>query len=61
MLGALGLVLVGCGPKEITNADDAEMRKKYGREAYEKAMIDAGRQKELEEQKRQEAIEHPNG
>jgi hypothetical protein len=52
---ALGILsmLFGCAPdSEVTQADVEKNQKEFSQENYEKAMIAAGRSKELEEEKR---------
>ena len=52
-LTVLGLMLVGCAPDtEVSQADVEKNQKEFSQENYEKAMIAAGRGKELEEEKR---------
>ena len=53
---ACGLVLVaavlgGCVKDEVTEADAQKMKNDFSQESYEKAMIAAGKEKELEEEK----------
>lgn len=49
------LALAGCNSGEITEADQEKMKKEFSQENYEKAMIAAGKEKELEEEKRRNA------
>lgn len=52
-LTVLGLMLVGCAPDtEVSQADVEKNQTEFSQENYEKAMIAAGRGKELEEEKR---------
>lgn len=45
-------VLTGCAKTEVSNADVDNLGKTYTQESYEDAMKKAGREAELEEQKR---------
>lgn len=52
IVAILGASLVGCAKDTVTEADAQKMREEFSREKYEEAMIKAGRQAELEEEKR---------
>lgn len=48
----LSLFLVGCGPKTGISSSEAEAQsKEWGQDAYERAMIKAGREDELKAEK----------
>lgn len=49
------LALAGCSSGEVSEADQEKMKKEFSQENYEKAMIAAGKEKELEEEKRRNA------
>ena len=53
-------VMWGCTKAEVTEADTERMRREFSQENYERAMKEAGRGAELEEQKKREA-EHLQG
>jgi hypothetical protein len=60
--------LLGCGPKTgLSSSDAEEQAKQWNQDAYEKAMIDAGREEELKEEKekwarsQQQGQEQPEG
>lgn len=62
VLAVAGLSLVGCAPSgEVTQADQEKMKKEFSQENYEKAMIAAGKQKELEEEKKRNAASMQGG
>jgi len=48
-------VVAGCAKSELSNEDIAAQKKQYSKENYEKAMIAAGKEKELEAQKKDNA------
>lgn len=49
---ALSACLVGCGPKTgISSNESREQSKEWGQDAYEDAMIKAGREEELKAEK----------
>lgn len=60
LMPAIALVVAGCNSSGVSESDQAKVSKEFSRESYEKAMVDAGKGKELEEEKRKEA-EHLNG
>lgn len=49
------LILAGCASTGVTEADQAAIQKEFSKDNYEKAMKDAGKGAELEEEKRKEA------
>lgn len=60
LLLVMALMVAGCNSSGVSESDQAKVSKEFSRESYEKAMVDAGKGKELEEEKRKEA-EHLNG
>jgi len=55
-LAFAAIALAGCGAdSEITESDAAKNKAEFSQENYEKAMIAAGKQKELEEEKARNA------
>jgi uncharacterized protein YcfL len=53
-LGAIALA--GCSSSgEVSESDQEKMKKEFSQENYEKAMIAAGRGKELEDEKKRNA------
>ena len=58
----LGAMLCGCAPDaEVTQADVEQNQKEFSQENYEKAMIAAGKGKELEEEKQRNAAYQQQG
>jgi hypothetical protein len=58
----LGAMAIGCAPDtEVTQSDVEKNQKEFSQENYEKAMIAAGRGKELEEEKKRNAAYSQSG
>jgi hypothetical protein len=55
MAALAAIALIGCDPGTVSQDDMEQVRKEMGTEAYEKAMIDAGKGDELEAQKAADA------
>lgn len=55
VFAAAAVIAVGCGAGVVTESDSQRVRDQFSQEAYEKAMIEAGRGDELEAQKQREA------
>lgn len=48
------LASMGCGPKVVSDAEAQRLKAEWSQEAYEKAMREQGREKELEEGRRRD-------
>jgi hypothetical protein len=56
LCGLIAQVCIGCMPDaEVTQSDVEKNQKEFSQEAYEQAMIKAGKGKELEEEKKRNA------
>jgi hypothetical protein len=61
-IATLALVaLAGCAPSNVSATDQADVQKEFSKDNYEKAMIAAGKEKELEEEKKKEAAHLAGG
>jgi PBP1b-binding outer membrane lipoprotein LpoB len=59
---AAAMLMVGCTPDtEVSQADVEKNQKEFSQENYEKAMIAAGKGKELEEEKKRNAAYSQGG
>jgi hypothetical protein len=58
---AVALLLAGCAKTGISSAEQQEQSKNWGQDAYEKAMIEAGREDELKAEKEKWAQSQQGG
>jgi hypothetical protein len=55
------IVLTACTKTEVTEADSAKVKEEFSQENYEAAMKAAGKEKELEEEKKRNAAHLQGG